>query len=45
MNFGDPMYQVRLWDTIIFNYLKKRNIVVPPKVNTDKSDKFAGVYV
>ena len=45
VNFGDPMYQVRLWDTIIFNYLKKRNIVVPPKVNTDKSDKFAGAYV
>ena len=45
VNFGDPMFQVRLWDSIIYNYLKKRNIVIPPKVQTDKSEKFAGAYV
>jgi len=45
VNFGDPMFQVRLWDSIIYNYLKKRNIVIPPKTQTDKSDKFAGAYV
>jgi len=39
------MYQVRMWDTIIYNYLKKRNIVIPPKDRSDKSDKFAGAYV
>ena len=45
VNFVDPMFQVRLWDTIIYNYLKKRNIVIPPKDASDKSDKFAGAYV
>jgi len=45
VNFVDPMFQVRLWDTIIYNYLKKRNIVIPPKDESEKSDKFAGAYV
>ena len=45
VNFVDPMFQVRMWDTIIYNYLKKRDIVVPKKDRTDKSDKFAGAYV
>ena len=40
VNFVDPMFQVRMWDTIIYNYLKKRDIVVPQKDRTDKSDKF-----
>ena len=29
VNYQDVMYQVRMWDTIIYNYLKKRNIVIP----------------
>ena len=41
MNFVDPMFQVRLWDTIIYNYLKKRNIVVPQMDRSDKDSKFA----
>jgi DNA polymerase elongation subunit (family B) len=45
VNFIDPMFQVRLWDTIIYNYLKKRNIVVPQMDRTDKDSKFAGAYV
>ena len=45
VNFIDPMAQVRMWDTIIYNYLKKRNIVIPPKNRSEKSDKFAGAYV
>ncbi len=45
VNFVDVMYQVRMWDTIIYNYLKKRNIVVPQKDKSDKSEKFAGAYV
>jgi DNA polymerase elongation subunit (family B) len=34
-----------MWDTIIYNYLKKRNIVIPPKERSDKSEKYAGAYV
>jgi DNA polymerase elongation subunit (family B) len=45
VNYEDVFYQVRMWDTIIYNYLKKRNIVIPPKEKTDKDSKYAGAYV
>jgi DNA polymerase elongation subunit (family B) len=45
VNFIDVMFQVRTWDTIIYNYLKKRNIVIPPKDKSNKDSKFAGAYV
>jgi DNA polymerase elongation subunit (family B) len=44
-NYVDVFSQVRMWDTIIYNYLKKRNIVIPQKEKSSKSDKFAGAYV
>ena len=34
-----------MWDTLIYNDLSKRNIVVPPKVDTQKNDQYAGAYV
>ena len=45
VNFGDVFYQVRMWDNIIYNYLKKRNIVIPPKDRSEKNEKYAGAYV
>jgi DNA polymerase elongation subunit (family B) len=45
VNFEDVFYQVRMWDTIIYNYLKRRNIVIPPKEKSDKDSKYAGAYV
>ncbi len=45
VNFTDVFYQVRMWDTIIYNYLKKRNIVIPPKVQERKDERYAGAYV
>ena len=45
VNFADVYYQVRMWDAIIYNYLKKRNIVIPPKKGAKKDDKYAGAYV
>jgi DNA polymerase elongation subunit (family B) len=45
VNYADVFYQVRMWDNIIYNYLKKRNIVIPPKDKTEKNDKYAGAYV
>jgi len=45
VNFTDVFYQVRTWDSIIYNYLKKRDIVIPPKKNVEKTDKYAGAYV
>ena len=47
VNYSDVFYQVRMWDNIIYNYLKKRNIVIPPKDRKKavKDAKYAGAYV
>ena len=45
VNYADVFFQVRMWDNIIYNYLKKRNVVIPPKERTEKNDKYAGAYV
>jgi DNA polymerase elongation subunit (family B) len=45
VNYEDVFSQVRMWDAIIYNYLKKRNIVIPPNEKTEKTDKYAGAYV
>jgi len=45
VNFTDVFYQVRMWDSIIYNYLKKQDIVIPPKVGATKDEKYAGAYV
>ena len=45
VNYADVFYQVRMWDNIIYNYLKKRDIVIPPKIRSDKNEKYAGAYV
>ncbi len=45
VNFVDVMYQVRMWDTIIYNYLKKGNIVIPPRDRSEKSERYEGAYV
>ena len=45
VNFTDVFYQVRMWDMIIYNDLKRKGIVIPPKKDQDKSEKYAGAYV
>ena len=45
VNLEDVYSQVRMWDTLIYNDLKGRNIVVPPRLTTKKDDKYAGAYV
>ena len=45
VNFNDVFYQVRMWDMIIYNELKKKNIVIPPKKDENKNEKYAGAYV
>jgi DNA polymerase elongation subunit (family B) len=45
VNYADVFYQVRMWDNIIYNYLKKRGIVIPPKNKSQKNEKYAGAYV
>jgi DNA polymerase elongation subunit (family B) len=45
VNYADVFYQVRMWDNIIYNYLKKRDIVIPPRNRSSKNEKYAGAYV
>jgi DNA polymerase elongation subunit (family B) len=44
-NYEDVYSQVKTWDNIIFNYLKKSNIVVPPKKSNKKDYAYEGAYV
>ena len=45
VNIRDVYYQVRMWDTIIYNFLKEKNIVVPPAKRSHKDEKYEGAYV
>ena len=45
VNFEDVFSQVRMWDTIIYNTLKKKHIVIPPKRNAKKDQQYAGAFV
>ena len=45
VNLEDVYSQVRMWDTMIYNYLKDRDIVVPPRKGARKDEKYAGAYV
>ena len=45
VNYEDVFGQVKYWDVLIHNYLKKKKIVIPQKSNQSKSDKYEGAYV
>lgn len=45
INYEDVYSQVRMWDAIIYNHLRKRGIVIPQKNNSHKSESFEGAYV
>ncbi len=45
VNFSDVFFQVRMWDAITYNYLKRKNIVIPPRNTVEKDEKFEGAYV
>ena len=45
VNLKDVYYQVRMWDTLIYNFLSERNVVVPPAKRANKDEKYAGAYV
>lgn len=45
VNFTDVFAQVRMWDTIIYNDLKKKNIVLPRLSDNEKDTEYAGAYV
>lgn len=45
INFNDVFSQIRMWDSIIYNHLKTKNIVIPKRASGSKSEKFEGAYV
>jgi DNA polymerase elongation subunit (family B) len=45
VNFEDVFYQVRMWDSIIYDALTQENIVIPPKTESTKDQQYAGAYV
>ena len=45
VNYGNTFGQVRMWDTLIYNNLLRKNIVIPPKTRSHKSSEFEGAFV
>jgi DNA polymerase elongation subunit (family B) len=46
VNPDDTLSQGRMWDSIIYNYLLEKNVIIPTKKqNTEKTEKFKGAFV
>ena len=44
-NYNDVYSQVKMWDVIIYNYLRDKGIQIPLVIRQDKSEAYAGAYV
>ena len=45
VNYTDVLGSVKYWDILIYNYLRSKNIAIPQKNVSSKSEKFEGAYV
>lgn len=45
VNYSEAFGPVNLWDALIFNELRKKNVVVPPKISHKKDEKIEGAFV
>ena len=45
VNYDDVFMQVRMWDTICYNHLYRKKMVVPPKTTSIKNSAYEGAYV
>jgi DNA polymerase elongation subunit (family B) len=45
VNYTDVYSQVRCWDTLIYNHLLKKNIIIPPREDHEKDTQYEGAYV
>jgi len=45
INFEDVFSPVRTWDAIIYNFLKRKNIIIPQQVEQDERKEIIGAYV
>ena len=44
-NFTNVFAQTRMWDSLIYNHLLEKKIIVPPREVSSKSEAFEGAYV
>lgn len=45
VNYNDCFKNTVIWDSVIYNYLKQKNTIVPQKVRGNKSARIAGGHV
>jgi DNA polymerase elongation subunit (family B) len=45
INYEDVFSQVRMWDAIIYNHLRKKRIAIPTKTGSSKNEAFEGAFV
>lgn len=45
VNYDDIFFQVRMWDSMIYGFLKNRNIVIPQRKINRKEEAYGGAYV
>jgi len=45
INFDDVASPIRIWDALIYNYLKPMGIQIEPESKAHKSEKYEGAYV
>jgi DNA polymerase elongation subunit (family B) len=44
-NYDDVFTQVRMWDVIIYNHLREKNIIIPQNDKHSKSEAYIGAFV
>jgi len=44
-NADDAFSQVRMWDSIVYNHLRKKNMVVDPVIRHEKDSAYEGAFV
>ena len=45
VNYEDVYSQVKMWDVLIYNFLRSKDIVVPKRKISEKDDRYEGAYV
>ncbi len=45
INYVDVHSQNKMWDVIIYNYLREKNIIIPQRKHQSKSERYIGAYV
>jgi DNA polymerase elongation subunit (family B) len=45
VNYDDVFTQVRMWDSIVYNHLLKKKIVIPQMKKGEKKSQYEGAYV